>query len=49
MLKILTARGTEYYGKVEQHDYQLYLAINNIDYTKNKARNPSVSGSIKLS
>ena len=28
MLRILTNRGTEYCGKVEQHDYQLYLAIN---------------------
>lgn len=27
MLRILTDRGTEYCGKVEQHDYQLYLAI----------------------
>ncbi|MFO3361026.1 helix-turn-helix domain-containing protein, partial [Legionella pneumophila serogroup 1] len=33
MLRILTDRGTEYCGKVEQHDYQLYLAINNIDHT----------------
>lgn len=27
VLRILTDRGTEYCGKVEQHDYQLYLAI----------------------
>ncbi len=33
-LRILTDRGTEYCGKVEQHDYQLYLAINDIDHTK---------------
>ncbi|MGY5395344.1 IS481 family transposase, partial [Acinetobacter sp. NigerLNRRAM0016] len=26
MLRILTDRGTEYCGKVEQHDYELYLA-----------------------
>ena len=36
MLRILTDRGTEYCGKVEQHDYQLYLATNNIDHTKTK-------------
>ncbi len=51
MLRILTDRGTEYCGKVEQHDYQLYLAINDIDHTKTKARHPqtmvSVSASIK--
>lgn len=27
MLRILTDRGTEYCGRVEHHDYQLYLAI----------------------
>ena len=27
MLRILTDRGTEYCGRVDQHDYQLYLAI----------------------
>jgi len=30
MLRILTDRGTEYCGKVETHDYQLYLAVNDI-------------------
>lgn len=30
ILRILTDRGTEYCGKVEQHDYELYLAINDI-------------------
>lgn len=30
MLRILTDRSTEYCGRVEQHDYQLYLAINDI-------------------
>ncbi|HFG2433556.1 TPA: IS481-like element ISVvu4 family transposase, partial [Vibrio cholerae] len=40
MLRILTDRGTEYCGRVEQHDYQLYLAINDIDHTKTKAMSP---------
>ena len=31
ILRILTDRGTEYCGKVEQHDYELYLAINDIE------------------
>ena len=44
MLRILTDRGTEYCGKVEQHDYQLYLAINNIDHTKTKANSPQTNG-----
>jgi hypothetical protein len=33
LLRVLTDRGTEYCGKVEQHDYQLYLAVNDIDHT----------------
>lgn len=37
-------RGTEYCGKVEQHDYQLYLAINDIDHTKTKAMSPQTNG-----
>ena len=37
MLRILTDRGTEYCSRVDQHDYQLYLAINNIDHTKNQS------------
>ena len=44
MLRILTDRGTEYYGKVEQHDFQLFLAINNIDHTKTKANSPQTNG-----
>ena len=44
MLRILTDRGTEYCGRMDQHDYQLYLAINDIDYTKTKAQLPQTNG-----
>lgn len=44
MLRILTDRGTEYCGCVERHDYQLYLAINDIDHTKTKAQSPQTNG-----
>ncbi|MGG2142855.1 IS481 family transposase [Symbiopectobacterium sp. RP] len=44
VLRILTDRGTEYCGKVEQHDYQLYLAINDIEHTKTKAMSPQTNG-----
>ena len=44
LLRILTDRGTEYWGRVEQHDYQLYLAINDIDHTKTKAMSPQTNG-----
>ncbi|WP_173912930.1 IS481 family transposase [Acinetobacter sp. Marseille-Q1618] len=44
MLRILTDRGTEYCGKVEHHDYELYLAVNDIDHTKTKAASPQTNG-----
>ena len=44
MLRILTDRGTEYCGKVESHDYQMYLAINDIDHTKTKVKSPQTNG-----
>lgn len=44
MLRILTDRGTEFCGTIEKHDYQLYLAINDIDHTKTKAMSPQTNG-----
>lgn len=44
MLRILTDRGTEFCGKAEQHDYQLYLALNDIEHTKTKAQSPQTNG-----
>ena len=44
MLRILTDRGTEYCGKVEHHDYELYLALNEIEHTKTKAQSPQTNG-----
>jgi len=44
ILRMLTDRGTEYCGKVERHDYQLYLAVNDIDHTRTKVRSPQTNG-----
>ena len=44
MLRILTDRGTEYCGSIKYHEYQLYLAIENIDHSKTKARSPQSNG-----
>ena len=44
VLRILTDRGTEYCGKLEQHDYQLYLAVNDIEHTRTKAASPQTNG-----
>lgn len=44
ILRILTDRGTEFCGKHENHDYQLYLGINDIDHTKTKVKSPQQNG-----
>jgi transposase InsO family protein len=44
LLRILTDRGTEYCGKIEQHDYQLYLAVNDVEHTRTKAQSPQTNG-----
>lgn len=44
LLRILTNRGTEYCGRPDNHDYQLYLALEDIDHTKTKAKSPQTNG-----
>ena len=44
LLRILTDRGTEYCGRADSHDYQLYLALNNIDHSKTKVKSPQTNG-----
>lgn len=42
--RILTDRGTEYCGKPQDHTYQLYLGIEDIDHSKTKVRHPQTNG-----
>jgi transposase InsO family protein len=44
LLRILTDRGSEYCGNLQQHEYELYLALENIDHTKTKAKSPQTNG-----
>lgn len=44
LLRVLTDRGTEYCGNPESHDYQLYMAIENIDHTRTKTKSPQTNG-----
>ena len=37
VLRILTDRGTEYKGKIENNAYQLFLSIEGIEHTTTKA------------
>ena len=42
--RILTDRGTEYCGQADRHPFELYLAIENIDHTRTKAKHPQTNG-----
>jgi transposase InsO family protein len=44
LCRVLTDRGTEYCGVAEHHEYELYLAVENIDHTRTKARSPQTNG-----
>jgi len=44
LLRVLTDRGTEFCGNKEHHEYELYLAVEDIDHTKTKARHPQTNG-----
>jgi len=44
LLRILTDRGTEYCGSLENHAYELFLSIEGIDHSKTKAYTPQTNG-----
>lgn len=47
LLRVLTERGTEYYGDPEHHEYELYLAVEDIDHTGTKAKSPQTNGIVE--
>jgi transposase InsO family protein len=44
LLRMLTDRGTEYKGKPEYHEYELYLQIEGIEHSKTQVRHPQSNG-----
>ena len=44
LLRVLTDRGTEYKGKLENHEYELYLHIEGIEHSKTQVRHPQSNG-----
>ncbi len=44
LLRVLTDRGTEYKGKPEHHEYELYLQIEGIEHSKTQVRHPQSNG-----
>src|SRR5215831_3087697 len=42
--RVLTDRGTEFCGR-ESHDYELYLAVEDVDHSRTKTKSPQTNGS----
>jgi hypothetical protein len=41
--RILSDRGTEYCGARDRHEYELYLAVEDIDHTRTKVKSPQTN------
>ncbi len=41
--RLLTDRGTEYCGNPEPHEYEFYLAVEDIDHTRTKPKSPQTN------
>jgi transposase InsO family protein len=44
LLRILTDRGSEYCGNREEHEYVLYLDLENIEHSRTKTKSPQTNG-----
>ena len=47
LLRMLTDRGTEYCGNPERHEYELYLAVEDIDHSRTKTKSPQTNGIVE--
>jgi transposase InsO family protein len=45
--RVLTDRGTEYCGNPERHEYELYLALEDVDHSRTKTRSPQTNGIVE--
>jgi len=44
LCRMLTDRGTQYRGSAERHEYELYLALEDIDHSRTKTKSPKTNG-----
>jgi len=49
LCRVLTDRGTEYCGTSQAHEYELYLAVEDVDHSRTKARSPQTTDEIEQS
>ena len=47
LCRMLTDRGTEYCGNPERHEYELYLAVEDIDHSRTKTKSPQTNGIVE--
>ncbi len=47
LCRVLTDRGTEYCGNPERHEYEPYLAVEENDHTRTKAKSPQTNGIVE--
>ena len=45
--RVLTDRGTEFCGAHDRHEYELYLAIEDIDHTRTRTKSPQTNGIVE--
>ena len=44
LCRVLTDRGTEYCGSPERHEYELYLAVEDVDHSRTRTKRPQTNG-----
>jgi transposase InsO family protein len=44
LLRVLTDRGSEFCGNPEHYEYELYLAVEDIDHSRTKTKSPQTNG-----
>lgn len=44
LMRVLTDRGTEYKGRPDQHEYEVYLQLEGIEHSKTQVRHPQTNG-----
>jgi len=43
LCRVLTDRGTEYCGNPQHHEYELYLAVEDVDHSRTKTKSPQTT------
>ena len=47
LLRVLTDRGTEFRGNPERHEYELHLAVEDVDHSRTKTKSPQTNGIVE--